>query len=88
MEVALWGGIRIRLSSGDPSSPRINALKFSVFTRNGLKEAASAALGARRRAGGGASAVGNPSAPWGTEGQKDGKKKVREERKEGRSVLF
>lgn len=44
MEVALWGRIWIRLSSGDPSSSRINALKFFVFTLNGFKETAKAAL--------------------------------------------
>lgn len=44
MEVVLWGTIWIRLSSGDPSSSRINALKFFVFTLNGFKETAKAAL--------------------------------------------
>lgn len=44
MEVALWGRIWIRLSSGDPSSSTINALKFFVFTLNGFKETAKAAL--------------------------------------------
>lgn len=44
MEVALWGRIWIRLSSGDPSSSRINALKFFGFTLNGFKETAKAAL--------------------------------------------
>lgn len=44
MEVALWGRIWIRLSSGDPSSSRINALKFFVFTLNGFKETAEAVL--------------------------------------------
>jgi len=44
MEVALWGRIWIRLSSGDPSSSRINALKFFVLTPNGFKETAEAGL--------------------------------------------
>lgn len=43
MEAALWGRIWIRLSSGDPSSSRINALKFFGFTLNGFKETAKAA---------------------------------------------
>lgn len=44
MEAALWGRIWIRLSSGDSSSSRINALKFFGFTLNGFKETAKAAL--------------------------------------------
>lgn len=44
MEVVLWGRIWIRLSSGDPSSSRINALKFFVFPLNGFKETANAVL--------------------------------------------
>lgn len=48
MEVALWGGRWIRRSSGDPSPSRINVLKLSAFTWDGLKEAAGAALGAGR----------------------------------------
>lgn len=43
MEAALWGRIWIRLSSGDSSSSRINALKFFGFTLNGFKETAKAA---------------------------------------------
>lgn len=43
MEAALWGRIWIRLSSGDPSSSRINALKFFGFTLNGFKETAKIA---------------------------------------------
>lgn len=44
MEVVLWGRIWIRLSSGDPSSSRINALKFFGFTLNDFKETAKAVL--------------------------------------------
>lgn len=44
MEVALWGRIWIRLSSGDPSSSRINALKFFGFTLNAFKETEKTAL--------------------------------------------
>lgn len=43
MEAALWGRIWIKLSSGDSSSSRINALKFFGFTLNGFKETAKAA---------------------------------------------
>lgn len=43
-EAAVWGRIRIRLSPGDSSSSRINALKFFGFTLNGFKEIAKAAL--------------------------------------------
>lgn len=43
-EGVLWGRIWIRLSSGDPSSSRINALKFFVFPLNGFKETAGALL--------------------------------------------
>lgn len=101
MEVALWGGRWIRRSSGDPSPSRINVLKFSAFTRDGLKEAAGAALGARRRAGGGAGTVGPRGEPEcslgdgriggreeGWEERRKGRRKGRRKAKEGRSVLF
>lgn len=86
MEVALWGGRWIRRSSGDPSPSRINVLKLSAFTWDGLKEAAGTVLGAGHRAGGGAGTVGprgEPECSLG-DGRIGGREEGWEERRKGR----